>query len=285
MTQKGITAASYAGGGFSVISAMTLTEWGIIVGIITAILTFALNAWFGWQRNKREQEIHEAALRGAIDRRQRGRADARALVAVAALSIAAGGGGFAFVKMQEGIGPLETINNQKVAVAYADPAHGWQVPTICAGRTKGVFRGQVATLAECDAWLIEDLTYAGAAIKRCTPVKMTQWQYNYLVSFVHNIGGSAYCASQVARYINAGRCQDAAKEMHASPQIDRTTGKPRVWRDRSIIDRQTGVVLLGTMAPVMKWTTANGIPLPGLIKRRNTEAAGFAADCDLWVKP
>lgn len=282
ITDRGVTTASYAGGGFSVLSALTLTQWGIIVGIVTAILTFALNAWWGYRRDRREQELHEAALRGAIDRRQDGKADLRMLAFVATLSIAAGSGGFYFAKTQEGTGPVAKVGEQQVAVAYPDPAHGWKVPTICAGRTKGVFPGQRATMDECDAWLIEDLTYAGQAIKRCTPVKMTQWQYNYLVSFVHNVGGGAYCGSQVARNINAGRCLEAAQEMHAVPQIDRVTGKPKVWRGKPIISRQTGEVLLATGSPVMKWTTAAGIPLPGLIKRRNTEAAGFAEDCDLW---
>ena len=283
MTDKSVSAASYAGGGFSVVSAMTLTDIGIIVGIITALATFVLNAWWGFQRNKREQELHMAALRGSIDRRQRERGSVNRglLSAVAALSITASGA--AFVMLQEGTGPVEAAGKQTVAVAYADPAHGWKVPTICAGRTKGVFKGQRATLEECDAWLIEDLSYAGAAIKRCTPVKMTQWQYNYIASFVHNVGGGAYCSSRVARHINAGQCAMAATEMHASPQIDRATGKPRIWTGKPIIYRPTGEVLLATGAPVMKWTTAAGIPLPGLIKRRNTEAAGFAADCDLWV--
>lgn len=204
----------------------------------------------------------------------------RTLLPVIALAITAGGA--AYVAREEGTGPVEVRGGEKVAVAYADPAHGWGVPTICAGRTRGVFRGQVATMAQCDAWLIEDLGYAGQAIKRCTPVQMTQQQYNFLASLVHNIGGGAYCGSQIARAINAGKCLEAAKEMHASPQIDRSTGKVRLWRGKSMIDRQTGAVLLATGAPVMKWTTANSVPLPGLIKRRNTEAAGFAADCDLW---
>lgn len=224
-------------------------------------------------------------LRNFADRLQSGRADLRALVSVALLTVGLGSSGFYFVKNQEGTGPVETVGQQQVAVAYPDVAHGWKVPTICAGRTNGVFRGQRATLAECDAWLVEDLTYAGDAIKRCSPVKMTQWQYNYLVSFVHNVGGGAYCGSQVSRNINAGRCEAAAKEMHAVPQIDRATGKPRIWYGKTIIYRPTGEVLLATGAPIMKWTTAAGVPLPGLIKRRNTEAAGFAADCDLWKSP
>jgi len=283
VTDKTISATSYAGGGFSVMSALTLTDIGIIVGIVTALATFGLNAWWGYRRDRREREMHAAALRRSIDRHQEGKADVRILVPVALLGLAVGG--IAYVTQEEGLGPVEVRNNEKVAVAYADPAHGWNVPTICAGRTKGVFRGQRATMEECDAWLIEDLTYAGQAIKRCTPVKMTQWQYNYLVSFVHNVGGGAYCGSQVARNINAGRCLAAATEMHAVPQIDRATGKPRIWTGRPIIDRRTGAVLLATGAPVMKWTTAAGIPLPGLIKRRNKEASGFAADCDLWGSP
>lgn len=72
ITDKSITAASYSGGAVSIFSAMTLTDWGIVTGIITALATFGLNVWWGYRRDKREQEIHEAALRGTIDRRQGG---------------------------------------------------------------------------------------------------------------------------------------------------------------------------------------------------------------------
>lgn len=50
---------SYTGAGLSVMAGLTLTEWGIIAGIITAILTFSVNAWFQHRRDQREQLIHD----------------------------------------------------------------------------------------------------------------------------------------------------------------------------------------------------------------------------------
>lgn len=59
---KGPAAASYAGAVVSVVSSLTLTEIGIIIGIVTALLTFAFNVIYGWRRERREQAIHDAQL-------------------------------------------------------------------------------------------------------------------------------------------------------------------------------------------------------------------------------
>ena len=60
MADKVMNAASYIGGIFSVAAGLTLTEWGIIVGIVTALLTFLAGQL--WLRKFRmEQRIQEAA--------------------------------------------------------------------------------------------------------------------------------------------------------------------------------------------------------------------------------
>lgn len=46
---------SYAGGVASIISSLTLTDIGVIVGIATALLTFAGNAFYMYRKDKREQ--------------------------------------------------------------------------------------------------------------------------------------------------------------------------------------------------------------------------------------
>lgn len=188
--------------------------------------------------------------------------------------------GLALLGAEEGNGPLTTTaDGAVIAHAYPDAAHGWAVPTICDGHTLGVFKGQNASLAQCQTWLVEDTSASGRAIKRCTPVEMTQPQYDALTILIHNIGQTAYCTSAIARQINAGNCRAAAAEFNAVPQIDRTTGKPRIWRGRPLIDRQSGAVLLATGDTVKKWTTANTVPLPGLIKRRAKERALFESGC------
>ena len=70
ITDKSVTAASYSGGAVSIFSAMTLTDFGILVGIITALATFALNLWWGIRRDRREQQAHDIAISG-FERRQR----------------------------------------------------------------------------------------------------------------------------------------------------------------------------------------------------------------------
>lgn len=62
MPDKVVSATSYAGGLASVLSALTLTDVGIIVGIITALATFALNATYHWRKDRREREAHELRL-------------------------------------------------------------------------------------------------------------------------------------------------------------------------------------------------------------------------------
>ncbi len=40
-------------------SGLTLTEWGIVVGIITALLTFAANIIYQHRRDRRERNLAE----------------------------------------------------------------------------------------------------------------------------------------------------------------------------------------------------------------------------------
>lgn len=54
---------TYAGSGGAVLAGLTLTEWGVIVGIITAIVGLAMQWYFNDLRNKREREAHESNMR------------------------------------------------------------------------------------------------------------------------------------------------------------------------------------------------------------------------------
>lgn len=54
--------SSYAGGVASIGASLTLTEVGVVVGIVTALLTFAFNAVFMYRRDRREERALEAQL-------------------------------------------------------------------------------------------------------------------------------------------------------------------------------------------------------------------------------
>ena len=79
--------------------------------------------------------------------------------------------------------------------AYADPYYGWLLPTICYGSTTNVKRGQVVTMAECDARLRKDIQVACDRVKRDlqgTGVLLTQGEQDAYCSFTFNTGYFKY---------------------------------------------------------------------------------------------
>lgn len=117
------------------------------------------------------------------------------------------------------------------------------VPTICTGSTRGVFIGQHASLAECETRLLEDSSYAGRAVARHVQGKLTQEQYDALVSLVFNIGEGNFARSTLLKRLNAGQCRVAADEFR-------------------------------------KWVYAGGKRLRGLVSRREAERALFLKGCE-----
>ena len=139
-----------------------------------------------------------------------------------------------------GVGLIQRFEGTE-PVAYLDSVG---VATICTGSTRDVRLGDIAKPGECDARLRADTTYAGLAIQRCLSpsVRLTQGQYDALVSLTFNIGGGAFCRSTLAKRINADDCISAANEF-------------------------------------LRWNRAGGRVLPGLTKRRVQESTLFRADC------
>lgn len=54
--------SSYAGSAVAVLSSLTLTDIGIIVGIVTALATFGLNAIYMRRKDRRDEEEHVARM-------------------------------------------------------------------------------------------------------------------------------------------------------------------------------------------------------------------------------
>lgn len=46
LIERGATKAAYAASGVTVVSGLTVNEWGVIVGSIAAIITTGFNIWF-----------------------------------------------------------------------------------------------------------------------------------------------------------------------------------------------------------------------------------------------
>lgn len=148
----------------------------------------------------------------------------RARIAAAVLAVSVGGLGF--------IAQHEGKRNQ----SYADPAHGWAVPTVCYGHTRTAAKGRAFSDAECLNLLRADADEAAAHLRRLAPVPMTQGEFDAYTSFIFNAGPGNFAKSTLRKKLLAGDVRGACGEL-------------------------------------TKWVYANGQKLRGLEKRRAEEKA------------
>jgi protein-S-isoprenylcysteine O-methyltransferase Ste14 len=55
-------AGSYAGAVVAIVASLTLTQWGIIAGIVTALITCAANVVYMARKDRREERALDAQL-------------------------------------------------------------------------------------------------------------------------------------------------------------------------------------------------------------------------------
>jgi len=120
--------------------------------------------------------------------------------------------------------------------AYQDSVGVW---TIGYGHTgPDVKPGLTITQEQASALLLRDVAGAVAAVNRLVTVPLTQNQFDALVDFTFNLGHGNLASSTLLRELNAGNTAGAA-------------------------------------AQFLVWVYAGGVQLPGLVKRRQAEAALF----------
>jgi lysozyme len=93
--------------------------------------------------------------------------------------------------------------------AYQDIKGVW---TIGYGHTRGVYLGQTITQAQAEAFLLEDVQVAVAAVNCLVTVQLTQHEFDALVDFVFNIGETAFATSTLLRRLNVRNFAAAAGE-------------------------------------------------------------------------
>lgn len=116
--------------------------------------------------------------------------------------------------------------------------------TIGWGHTKGVHKGMKITRDQAQAYFDSDIKWASDAVDELVKVPLTVNQRDALISFVFNIGRTAFSRSTMLRKLNAGDYEGAAAEF------------PR-W------NKQKGVVLRGLTrrrAEEMKYFMGVGVP-------------------------
>ena len=111
--------------------------------------------------------------------------------------------------------------------------------TIGYGHTHAVHEGQRVTKAKALKLLEEDAARAATAVRDLVHVRLTQNQFDALVSFVFNLGAGALAESTLLKKLNKGNYKGARHEFG-------------------------------------KWNHSGGVVLAGLSRRRKAEAALFA---------
>ena len=136
---------------------------------------------------------------------------------------------------------MQTQNKQTIKdheglrlTAYQDGGGVW---TIGYGHTgSDVREGLTIPLSEAERLLTRDLRTAEGYVNGAVKVKLTQNQFDALVSFVYNIGGDAFEKSTLLRLLNAGEYEGAANQFlrwnkDNGKVIDGLTNRRRKERD------------------------------------------------------
>lgn len=115
---------------------------------------------------------------------------------------------------------------------------------ICSGHTKGVKPGDVATEAQCDAYLKEDQADATAAVDRCIHAPLNEPQRAAFIVAAFNLGPAVVCGSTLQKRANAGDITGACLQL------------------TDALDKHGNVI---------GWTYAGGQAVQGLRNRRTDE--------------
>lgn len=115
--------------------------------------------------------------------------------------------------------------------AYLCPAGVW---TIGYGHTAGVVNGQQISEKQANEFFDKDIKQFEDTVNSLVKVPLKQCQFDALVSFVYNVGKTAFANSTLLTMLNSGNYSGAGEQFN-------------------------------------RWVFASGKKLPGLVKRREEE--------------
>ena len=104
--------------------------------------------------------------------------------------------------------------------AYVCPS---ETVTIGYGHTKTAKLGQTITKEKAEQLLREDLAWAEKSVGLLVKIKLEQYQFDALVSFVFNVGANAFKNSTLLRCVNAGEDHNVALQFLRWKYVDGTT--------------------------------------------------------------
>lgn len=88
------------------------------------------------------------------------------------------------------------------------------VPTVCVGHTQTVDQKKIYTKQECYALLDKDVLVAAKAVDRLVKVPLNDNERVAYISFVFNVGQTAFAKSTLLKLLNSGSYMDACLQMN-----------------------------------------------------------------------
>lgn len=130
------------------------------------------------------------------------------------------------------------------AMAYLCPANKL---TIGYGTTTGVKIGQVVTEAQAEALLVKDLLKFQTKLDELVTARLSDKQEAALLSFIYNVGITAFEISTLRKKLNLGDYQGAAKEFLRWDKVTDSKGIKKPLRGLTIRrDAENKLFLEGT---------------------------------------
>jgi lysozyme len=162
--------------------------------------------------------------------------------------------GLAFLKEREGLRLQAYDDATGKPLARGDKVIG--TVTIGYGHTApDLYAGMKISQAEAERLLLADVEKAAAAVRRHVYVGLSQSQFDALVSFVYNVGVSAFAKSTLVELLNQGQFEAVPRQLSRWDKETVLTTDPATGKAKRV-KRQN----------------------PGLVKRRALEIALWAAD-------
>lgn len=109
---------------------------------------------------------------------------------------------------EKGINLIKSFEGCKLK-AYLCPANVW---TIGYGHTNGVYKGMTITQEQAEQYFLDDIKPIEEYLNSLN-IKLTQGQYDALVSFAYNIGLGRFKNSTMLRCVKAKQFKAASEQL------------------------------------------------------------------------
>ena len=111
---------------------------------------------------------------------------------------------------ERGLALVKEFESCRLEAFKPTPNDCW---TLGWGHTKEVKEGDTCTQSQADKWLLDDIEEAECCVRKHTTLPLMQGEFDALVSFVYNLGCTAFRNSTLLKLLNNGDLNGACAQL------------------------------------------------------------------------